>query len=237
MERHLLRGFRHENKEKEKNMKTSVVIAAHRRMEKLPEIIKAWTDQCSDVWLCDCSKDGAPFDHSSFNYVHFSPDPGLKARYAIALLTDGDLVIRTDDDIMPKPGLIKDFENWYSKLGGNCIVGIHGRIFEGLDYYRDTVMYAGHMIPKPQRVDWLGVMICSPRKYLSMDLKGCLTQIDDVFWLNEKYPTIPKYVVPTNKYNNKMSESKDENRLCANKEARKIRREYYTRIYLENYKK
>jgi len=216
-------------------MKISVVIVTYRRLERLEMIMKAWVNEVSDVWLCDCSKKGIPFPHKGFNYVYFSPDPGNKVRHAVATLTNGDLVIKADDDILPKPGLADDFIKWH-KILGDCVTGIHGRIFEGEDYYRDTALYAGHMLREPKKVDFLGVITCAPRKYLAMDLRGCLTPIEDIYWHNYKYPKVPKYIIPTKNYNNRLPESKDAQRLCGNKEMRKIRRDYYKKIYLRNYR-
>jgi len=216
-------------------MKTSVVIVTYRRMVRLKEIVYVWCQQTSDVWLCDCSKEGINFDKSDINYVRFCPDPGNKVRHAVALLTEGDLVIKADDDIMPKLGLIDDFIYWHNKLG-DCIMGIHGRTFHGLDYYRDTKLYASHMLKKAFKVDFLGVITCAPRKFLPMDLRGCLTPIEDIYWHNAHFPHVPKYIIPTNNYDNKLPESKDVGRLCGNKEMRKIRREYYRKIYLRFYK-
>lgn len=215
-------------------MKASVVIVTYRRMTRLPEIVRAWTEQCDDVWLCDCSKEGFVIDTTGINYVYFSPDPGSKVRHAVATLTQGDIVIKADDDIMPKQGLASDFLMWWEKLG-NCIMGIHGRTFHGPDYYGNTKMYAGHMLDKPLSVDFLGVITCAPRNFLAMDLRGCLTPIEDIYWHNFYYPKVPKYVIPTKNYNNKLPESRDMGRLCADKGMRRIRREYYKKIYLENY--
>jgi len=215
-------------------MKVSVVIASYRRIENLEKIIAEWLKQTDDVWLCDCGvnlKTDLPV-----KMARFDPDPGLKAKYAISLITEGELVVKADDDIMPLPGLIEDFVKWYKQLG-DCVMGIHGRVFEGTDYYGDTIMYAGHKQKTPKRVDWLGVLTCTSRKYLVMDLKDCITQVDDIFWLNGKFPDAPKYVVPTVNFDNKMPEARDPGRLCANKEMRKFRREYYKKIYLEKYAK
>ena len=218
-------------------MKASVVIVTYRRMEYLKEIVKAWTDQCLDVWLCDCSEDGIPFDHSGFNYVHFVPDPGNKVRHAVATLSKGDIVIKADDDIMPLPGLVDDFIRAHKHLGEDCVTGIHGRTFDGPDYYRDTIMYVANKQKVPKRVDFLGVITCSPRKFLAMDLRGCHSPIEDLYWHNHTYPDVPKYVISTNQFDNYLPESKDAGRLCAGKEERKLRQEYYMKIYLRKYKK
>ena len=218
-------------------MKTaSVVIVTYRRMTRLPEIVRAWMTQCGDVWLCDCSANGIDFSFDGLNVARFSPDPGNKVRHAVATLTSGDICIKADDDIMPLPGLVDDFLRWNNELG-ECITGIHGRTFEGPDYYNDTILYAAHKLDAPKLVDFLGVITCAPRQFLGMDLRGCETPIEDIYWHNHIYPHVPKYVIPTNAFNNKLPESRDEGRLCAGKEQRAIRRAYYKQVYEENYKR
>jgi len=222
----------------EENMKASVVIVTYRRMSCLHQIVSSWCAQSSDVWLCDCSAGGVPQTVRripGLNYVHFVPDPGNKVRHAVALLTDGDIVIKADDDILPLPGLADDFLHWYDRLG-EVVMGIHGRTFEGPDYYRDTVLYAGHMQKEPRRVDFLGVITCAPRQFLPMDLRGCESPIEDLWWHNQEYPRIAKYVIPTKAYNNKLPESRDVGRLCAGGEERVLRRQFYRKLYEESYR-
>jgi len=214
-------------------MRISVVIVTYRRLNRVWEIVRAWRQQTSDVWLCDCSEKGVKFDKSGINYVRFRPDPGNKVRHAVALLTKGDLVIKADDDIIPLPGLAEDFIRWHNKLG-DCIMGIHGRTFQGLDYYRDTKMFAAHMLKKAQRVDFVGVITCASRRFLSMDLRGCQSSIEDLFWQNAKYPEAPKFVISTKNYK-QLPESRDPGRLCGSKQSRQTRREFYTRCFQRFY--
>jgi len=218
----------------DKEMKTSVVIVTYRRMKRLEEIIRAWAAQCSDVWLCDCSINGVPLDHSGINYVHFVPDPGNKVRHAVATLTSGDIVIKADDDIMPLPGLVDDFVYWNENLM-DCITGIHGRIFAGPDYYLNTTLHLANKQDIPKWVDFLGIITCAPREFLAMDLNGCETPIEDIYWHNYSYPHIPKYVIPTKNYKHTI-DANDTECLYTNKKARQTRQKYYKKIYLENYK-
>jgi len=215
-------------------IKASVVLVTYRRVERVPEILAAWLKETPDVWLCDCSPHGVKVVPAGTKVVRFRPDPGNKVRHAVALLTDGDIVIKADDDIMPLPGLAADFLRWHGELGA-CITGIHGRTFHGLDYYLDTTLIASHKLEKPARVDFLGVITCADRRFLAMDLKGCASPIEDLYWHNHKFPTVPKYVIPTVKFRH-LPESRDAERLCANPEARRIRREYYTQCFMEHYR-
>lgn len=211
----------------------SVVIVTYRRTAHIHEIVRAWAKQSDDVWLCDCTKNGLELNTSEIKIARFSPDPGNKVRHAVATLTSGDICIKADDDILPLPGLAADFLHWYGKLG-DCVMGIHGRTFEGTDYYRDTTMYASHKQKEPRRVDFLGVITCASRNYLGMDLKGCLSPIEDIFWHNYKYPDAPKFVIPTKNFKH-FETSRDAERLCANKPARALRRAYYTEMFKRFY--
>lgn len=216
--------------------KASVVVVTCRRIARVPEILAAWLKQTSDVWLCDCSPRGVPGIPVGVHVARFSPDPGNKVRHAVALLTEGNLVIKADDDIMPLPGLIADFQKWREKLGP-CIMGIHGRTFNGPDYYRDTTLYAAHMLAEPMRVDFLGIITCADRRFLEMDLRGCGTPIEDLFWHNYRHVGAPKFIVPTKAYNNNLPESRDAGRLCANQPGRTERRVFYTQCWERSYKR
>lgn len=215
-------------------MTASVVLVTYRRIERIPEILAAWLKQTPEVWLCDCSLHGVKIVPPGTRIARFRPDPGNKVRHAVATLTDGDLVIKADDDIMPLPGLVNDFLHWGEELGP-CIMGIHGRTFKGLDYYRDTEMHAAHMQTQPLQVDFLGIITCAYRRYLSMDLRGCESSIEDLFWHNHAHRYAPKFVIPTKNYK-QLPESRDAGRLCADPRGRAVRRAFYTKCFVESYK-
>ncbi len=216
-------------------MKVSVVVVTYRRLERIAEILAAWQRESPDVWLCDCSRRGVRNAPPGVHIARFWPDPGNKVRHAAALLTDGDLVIKADDDIIPRPGLVADFIKAHEKVGP-AILSIHGRTFHGRDYYRDTKLYGAKGQAAPLKVDFVGVITCAPRALLPMDLRGCATEIEDLFWQMEKYPQAAKYVIPTDKFMN-LPESRDAHRLCAPGPARSVRRAYYERWYLRNHRK
>ena len=214
-------------------MTVSVVVVTYRRLARLGEILSAWLQQTSDVWLCDCSAEGFK-TNLPIKLARFSPDPGNRVRHAVATLTAGDLVLKADDDILPLPGLVNDFIHWRGLLGP-CVMSIHGRTFEGPDYYANTTLYAGHMLTEPKRVDFLGIITCSDRRFLPMDLRDCGTDIEDLYWHNFCYPDAPKFVIPTKHYNNKLPESRDTGRLCADSRGRAIRRAFYKRLWEGRY--
>jgi hypothetical protein len=215
-------------------MRLSVVVVTYRRLKRLNKILAAWLKETPDVWLCDCSADGFKTD-LPIRYVYAKPDPGNRIRHAIALLARGEWVVKADDDIIPHQGLGGDFLKWGDQLGP-CIMGVHGRTFHGPDYYRDTKMFSGKVVQQPQKVDFVGVITCAARKFLPMDLQGCRTEIEDLFWQMAKYPQASKFVIPTANYFN-MDECRDHGRLCGTAPSKAIRRQYYRTFYQRWYAK
>jgi len=133
------------------------------------------------------------------HHVRFSPDPGNITRHAIALLTKGEYVIKADDDVVPKTGLTDVLINGCKQHPG-AIVGIHGRLFKGENYYGNTVCFTSKTVKRDTLVDFVGIITCTPREYLAFDLKGCTSPIEDVFWQMGAFPDVEKYVIPTNRY-------------------------------------
>ncbi len=211
-------------------MNTSVIIITYRRINSLNLILSNWLKQTNDVWLCDCTPNGFN-TNLPINIIRATPDPGNKLRHAIATITQGDLIIKADDDTLPLPNLINDFISFHHQLP-NSILGIHGRIFLNIPDYYQTPIIKGKSISQPTQVDFTGIITCTPRQFLPMDLKNCHTPIEDLYWQILYYKNITKYVIPTKNYE-QLPESKDKYRLCANKEARKIREEFYKK-YIYN---
>ncbi len=215
-------------------MNVSVVVVTYRRLESLDLVLASWLRETPDVWLCDCSREG--FKTSlPVKIVRAVPDPGNMIRHAVATMTTGDLVIKADDDILAKPGIVNDFIRHYQKFG-DCIMGMHGRIFKGREYYKDTALFGAARIQTPMRVDFLGIITCTSRKFLAMDLKGCESAIEDIFWQNHCYPDAPKYLIPTTNFE-RLPCATDVGRLEKDEKARLLRRAFYTKCYEQFYQK
>ena len=213
-------------------MKISVVVVSYRRLARLEEILAAWLKETPDVWLCDCSKEGFQ-TKLPVKIIRATPDPGNRIRHAVALLTSGELVIKADDDIIPLPGLAKAFAENYQKYG-EAIYGVHGRIFSGPGYYKNSRLYGGKNVGETKQVHFVGVITCAPRPVLPMDLHGCASEVEDLFWQMRCYPKARKFVIATDRFRN-LPECKDQGRLCGTPASRKVRREFYTRWYERNY--
>jgi len=211
----------------------SVVIVAYRRLETLEAVLNAWLKQADEVYLCDCSdkfETKLPITH-----VRFHPDLGNKTRHAVALLTSGEFVIKADDDVLPKDGLTKDFLKAWN-ITGKGILGLLGRRFHGESYYKNTSSLRASKLNILQRADFVGVVTFTSRDFLSFDLAGCSSPIEDLFWQMKCYPEIPKWVVPTKNYEN-LPTAIDSACLFYNQKARQTREGFYREYYLKNYKK
>ena len=213
-------------------MTVSVVVVSYRRQAHLEAILAAWLAETPDVWLCDCSKDGFK-TMLPVKVVRAWPDPGNKIRHAVSLMTQGDLVIKADDDLMPKPGFAKQFVDAHAKLD-DAIYGIHGRRFLGPHYYGNTRMFGPGNAVGIIEVDFVGVITCTPRRYLPMDLRRCRNEVEDLYWQMECYPQVKKYVVATRNVHH-FPESGDAERLCAPGPSRQIRQNYYHEWWVKNY--
>jgi glycosyltransferase involved in cell wall biosynthesis len=209
--------------------KVSIVIPTYRRLENLERILVAWLVQSPDVWLCDSS--GKFETNLPINHVRFSPDQGIPARHAISILAQGDYVIKADDDVLPKPGLIEDFLR-FTHLDG--IFGVMGREFLGDRYYEKTRVYRSREILQPVEAGMLGILTFAPRKYLVFDLQGCTSGTEDLWWHMKAFPKVIKYVIPTKNYK-QLPESNDAECHFKNPKIRAERQSFYQKYYRINY--
>jgi hypothetical protein len=151
----------------------------------------------------------------------------------VALMTRGDIVIKADDDVMPGAGLAADFERTMAEVGPS-ILGIHGRIFKGPLYYRNTQMVVSQRVPKTTRVDFVGVVTCAARQYLPMDLRHCATEVEDLYWQIACYPTAPKYIIKSARFTH-LPECRDAGRLTGQRSGRDVRQRFYQHYYAKHY--
>ena len=213
-------------------MRTSVVVVTYRRLDTLEDVLKGWLAQCDDVWLADSSNKFTT--ELPINHVRFSPDPGNTTRHAIALLTASEYVIKADDDVIPSIGL-SDTLTEGCKRHPDSIVGIHGRVFNGENYYGNTVCYSGRTVKADTKADFVGIITCTPRKYLAFDLNGCTSPIEDVFWQMGAFPNVDKYVIPATGYTT-LATAEDESSLFHTDNARIDRATYCKEWYRRAHK-
>jgi hypothetical protein len=209
-------------------MNISVVVVAYRRMETLPALLSEWLRQSNDVWLADCS--GVMFvPPRGVHHVRFSPDPGNRTRHALALLTEGDWIIKADDDVVPGPGLISDFKR-VAEEKGPSFLGVMGRRFEGPKYYGNTISSRAVYITQPERVDFVGICTMAPRVVQAFDLKGCASSIEEIFQQCGSFPEVQKWTIPSKNYGHIKGADKP-GCLCKNPIAQAEREAYYSKVW------
>jgi len=216
--------------------KISVIVTTYRRYGTLGEVIQGWVDNKPDqLWVIDnCSTYKLEERHKGKATLFSMPlDLTTRVDYAFAMLTDGHLILLADDDFVALPGLLEDLYRGWKQVGG--IVGLCGRTFHGPLYKGDTKWYSSLRVTEPTRTGSLGVAYFTPREYLGFDTKGMETIDDDLYWLMNKCPEVPKHVIPTKKFRN-LPTCEDKNCLFhAPLDQRKIRDRKYKKYYLANY--
>ena len=182
-------------------MHVSVVVSTYDRAERLAtleSVLAAWLGETPDVWLADGS--GRFETRLPVRIVSSRPDAGNRLRHAVATLTNGEFVVKADDDVLPHPGFLDDLRAHAFAAGG--ILGIIGRRFNGPRYHGDTVFFKASAVPRPTRVDFVGGVTCAPRSLLPFDLLGCTNDVEDLFWQLGAFPSATKTVIPTTRYEN-----------------------------------
>lgn len=212
----------------------TVILVCWKRFENFEKVIKSWLaqDKVSQVIIWDNSgsfKTELPL----VLVVSSSQNLGPTAKFSLAQLAKTDLILYADDDVVAKPGLIKDLlKHW----ADNKMIGVHGRKFTGTNYYNSSAYYA-NKITEPVRVNYLcGLIMLASKKYsLSINLSKCPDWflIEDWWWQREI--GIELWIAPTKNYEY-LPESKDKNALHLTPEIKKIREKYYIEWILKGYR-
>lgn len=212
----------------------SVLITTYCRYKTLDQVVLGWLAQPADeIWVID---GGGKFScrHTDPRLLVFNMprDLGTKMDYAMALLTDGDLICLADDDVLVKPGFLEDlYETWNLKGG---IVGILGRTFHGPVYWGNTTFYRASFLTDPKEVDFCGVVYFAARELFGFDVRGLPRNCDDLWWEMRVHPFVPKHVAATAKYEN-LPAASDGTAMYKHPGLRKQREDFYRLYYLKNY--
>ena len=214
----------------------SVLITTYhrKRADDAIAVARAWCKQpVEQVWLLDnaghCCMD--EMDGRDYSYWQMGEDLKTRADYGVALLTDGDLIICADDDIVPKPGFAQDLVDGMDATGAG-FVGVIGRVFNDPEY-RKTTFYRASKIDEPKRVDFTGVCYMAKRKYFGFDTRGMPVNADDL-WHCRRYPEASKFVIPTDKYEN-LPTCNDGTAMFKNPELAAQRQAYYAEWWEQEY--
>jgi len=213
----------------------SVLITTYhrKRADDAIAVARAWCKQpVEQVWLLDCGGYCVRPDFDTPDkcvYWRLPFDPGTRTDYGVALLTDGDLIICADDDIVPRLGFAQDLVDGMDATGAG-FVGVIGRVFNDPEY-RKTTFYRASKIDEPKRVDFTGVCYMAKRKYFGFDTRGMPVNADDL-WHCRRYPEASKFVIPTDKYEN-LPTCNDGTAMFKNPELAAQRQAYYAEWYRE----
>lgn len=211
------------------NDKISVLITSHKaRFNTLNRVIGSWlTQPVDEIWVID---DGNNFKTEIKDprllIFNMPKDFETKSDYALALLTEGDIIILADDDIVVRDTFTNSFYNSLKKTN-NSIVGLAGKKCFGPRYNKDTQIYKSNMISQPIEVEYVGIVIMASRDRFGFDLKGMNKNCDDFWFCMKIHPNINKYIVPTIDYTDLPC---SENKTAMHKSAilRKPRYDFYT---------
>jgi len=219
------------------NKTFSVIITTYRRYDTLSDVIQGWLNNNVDqLWVIDNSNKFKLRTEHVGKVVLFSMPIDLTTRvdYSFATLTDGDFVICADDDAVVQSGFVEDMYNGWKKVGGG-IVGVIGRQFTS-ETYMKCKHFRANKISEPVRTGSIGIIYVSPREYFGFDTRNMETIDDDMWWLMNKRPDVPKHVVPSNKWIS-LPTGSDKNCLFhAPPSERQIRQDCYYKYYMKNYK-
>lgn len=208
----------------------SVIITCWKRFKRLEEILISWKKQnhVDEIFLWDNS---GTFKTSIENIIVINSQVNLNPsiRYTIAAMAKNDIIINSDDDVMPLPGLTDDLLNLLKK--SDDFIGISGYLFQSKNFHKSKQIHANE-ITEPTNVD---------------AIFGCITMIYKQNLLGLDYNKFNKYqlelnlqgirrnlnpiVVPTKNYEI-LEEMHDENALYKQPAAYKNYQKIYEKFFL-----
>lgn len=186
-------------------MTVSVLITTYHlaRREALASVVRAWhSEPVEQVWVLNGGErweSPEPAGLDRFALFNMPVDLGNGMDYAFAALTSGDHIILADDDFLPAPGLVEDFN---THRDGADILGIIGRCFHGPRYRGDTTFHRANSVEALTPVDFVGVCCYAGREMFGFDTRGMHRNCDDLWWQMRVHPMASKAVIPTDKYRN-----------------------------------
>lgn len=216
----------------------SVIIVAYKRFALFDKLLRAWYEQenVDEIIVLDNSEQDHIHNMIALSMVPVkkitpSSNLGPQGKYPLAFFAKNEWVLYVDDDIMPKPGLVKDLQKYSNK---EIVVSIIGRKFTGSTYFTSEG-FRSENISTPLRVDWVGGGCCLAHRSLgAVNIAECPDKaVDDWWW--QRHFDVTKIVAPTKKYSF-TSEFKDEYAIHT-KQSTKDLREYYYRLWIGNEKR
>ena len=177
----------------------------------MPQVIESWFSQVDDITIWDDSGENREYPNE-VTVIRASRRMGSHVKFKSAQLLKNDMVLITDDDIIPEPRLVIELvEQWNNCLTNyegdreDFVVSIFGRKFSK-DGYQSCPLKRADLIFEPIEVDWAGRLLFGHRRNFMVDITACPdTRLDDLFWsfeLHKQRPQTKIFIVQTKEWRN-----------------------------------
>jgi len=218
-------------------MKISLFIPIWKRFEYLNSVLQAWSPQVDDIMIWDDSGENREYPKEVIA-IRASKRQGSHIKFKSAQILKNDMVLISDDDIMPRQDLVANLIAGFSKIpldNESKIVTIFGRRLSSKGYKSHPLQRAD-LIEEIQEVNWAGRLLFGHRKNFMIDITKCPnTLLDDLFWAFELRRQRPKariFVIPTKEWSN-TPDANSEIALSRNPGYWKLRDDFVKQYYEE----
>ncbi len=187
----------------------SVIICTWTRYKELYKIIDYYSKYSDDIILWDNGGEykynGNSEQSKKLKMVSCKYNFGSLAKFKSVSFIINDLVLITDDDVIPKEGFIEDLISSYNKVNNSYkdfLLTIFGVKFINKSYYEHDAIRSCD-IEENISTDFAGQVYFGKKKYFMLDFKKTPNHEDDVMLVylqNTNYPGFNRIVFPTKNY-------------------------------------
>lgn len=186
-------------------MKISLFIPVWKRFEYISNLLEAWIRQVDDITVWDDSGEARKYPEE-ITVIRASKRQGSHIKFKSAQMLKNDMVLISDDDVMPSPNLVIDLVNGFNKIPLDAslkVITIFGRRFSENGYQSQPLQRAD-LISEAVEVDWAGRLIFGHRLNFMVDITKCPdSRLDDLFWafeLRRQRPRAKIFSIPTKEW-------------------------------------
>ncbi|MHA1395739.1 MAG: glycosyltransferase family 2 protein [Promethearchaeota archaeon] len=219
-------------------MKISLMIPVWKRFEHINSILKSWIPQVDEILVWDNS--GKFKTSLPITVINSQKNLGSHVKFKSAQLLKHDMILVSDDDIIPKKELVQDLiyglenaDSARTTTEQERIITIYGRQFTSKDY-SSAKSFWSHSITKIIEVDWGGRLLFGHRSNFTIDISDCYDmRLDDLFWsfeLRKQRPRTKIFIVPTKQWSDS-SDASDKHSIFLTKGYWKLRNDFFRKYY------
>lgn len=219
-------------------MKISLFIPVWKRFKYLNLILSMWKEQVDDITVWDDSGEDRNYPEE-ITVIRASKRQGSHIKFRVAQILKNDMVLISDDDIMPMENFVSDILKNFKKIpleDEYKVITIFGRKLLK-DGYGITPLQRSDQISKIQSIDWGGRLLFGHRSNFTIDVSDCHNMLlDDLFWsfeLRRQRPKARIFSVPTVEWRNTL-EANDKHSLCRTPGYRLLR-DNFVKLNYESY--